>query len=131
MITTRQTIWGIGLAGLAGIAALAASTAANAGHSELRVPAADTFMLGGDQAAPMSVSGTNDGSTSVVILSRVGGKDVMLTTVAPGGRFEHVYGPGQMALIRNLSPDKAAYLSVDFTGSTSSLSMRYALPQKP
>ena len=36
-----------------------------------------------------------------------------------------------MALIRNLSPDKAAYLSVDFTGSTSSLSMRYALPQKP
>ena len=111
-------------------AAALCATAARAGHSELQVPPADTFMLGGDQDAAMMVSGRNSGSTPVAILSRSGGRDVTIATVAPGGSFEHRYAVGEMALIRNLSATSTSTLSVDFTGSAANLSMGYALPQK-
>ena len=111
-------------------AAAMCATAAHAGHSDLQVPPADTFMLGGDQDAAMMVSGRNTGLTPVAILSRTGDKDVTIATVAPGGSFEHRYAVGEMALIRNLSATATSTLSVDFTGSAATLSMRYALPQK-
>ena len=101
-----------------------------AGHSELTVPKADTFLLGGEQRAPMTVSGRNVGKADVTILALTGGKDTPIVAVAPGKTFSHVFAPGQIAAIRNMSPSVDARLSVDFTGSPSSLSMRYALPQK-
>ena len=108
--------------------------AAHAGHSELQVPPADTFLLGGEQQAPMEVSGRNIGQTSVTILARSGtaedAPETTIATVAPGGRFSHSYAPGEIALIRNQSASETARLSVDFTGSPESLSMSYALPQK-
>lgn len=112
------------------VAALALPAAAVASHSNLQVPASDTFLLGGDQATTLKVSGKNVGTTSVVILSRVGDKETVIATVAPGQRFAHDYAVGETALIRNQSTTEPARLSVDFTGSPSSLSMRYALPQK-
>jgi len=103
--------------------------AAFAGHSDLTVPASETFMLGGEQRAAMTVSGRNVGKTSVIVLSRSGGKDTMIATVAPGASFEHSFAIGETALLRNASAAAAAKLSVDFTGAPSDLSMRYAKPQ--
>ena len=108
--------------------------AAHAGHSELEIPPADSFLLGGEQQADMVVSGRNTGQTAVTILAKAGpaedAPETEITTVAPGGSFRHAYTAGQIALIRNQSGSETARLSVDFTGSASSLSMRYALPQK-
>lgn len=101
-----------------------------AGHSGLTVPPGDTFLLGGEQRDVMTVSGKNVGQTQVAILSRSGSTDTEIATVAPGGKFQHRYPVGQIALIRNLSTTREARLSVDFTGSPNNLSMRYALPQK-
>jgi hypothetical protein len=113
---------------LLGLAATASSSIALAGHSELRVPPADTFMLGGEQNAPMTVSGRNSGKTTVVIAARRGSTDATIVTVMPGGTFDHIFALGETALIRNLSTRMTATLSVDFTGSPSDLSMRYANP---
>lgn len=108
--------------------------AALAGHSELEVPPAETFLLGGEQKAPMVVSGRNTGQTGVVILAKADpaedSPETVIATVTPGGSFRHAYAPGEIALIRNQSVSETARLSVDFTGSTSSLSMSYALPRK-
>ncbi len=108
--------------------------AARAGHSELEVPPADTFLLGGEQTAQMVVSGRNTGQTGVVILAKASpaeeAAETVIATVAPGGEFRHAYAPGEIALIRNQSASETARFSVDFTGSASSLSMSYALPQK-
>jgi hypothetical protein len=106
--------------------------AAHAGHSELQVPPADTFLLGGEQRAPMQVSGRNTGTTSVTILASTAADapETMIATVLPGGSFSHSYAPGEIALIRNQSPTETARISVDFTGSAASLTMSYALPQK-
>lgn len=112
------------------LAALALPTAAFAGHSELEVPPADTFLLGGDQSAPMQVKGKNTGRTEVIILARTGETETAIATVAPGARFEHMYATGETALIRNTSTTETARLSVDFTGSPESLSMRYSAPPK-
>ena len=112
------------------VAALALSSAAVAGHSELQVPPSDTFLLGGDQGATMNVSGKNIGRTFVVVLSRKDGVETTIATVAPNVVFNHDYAVGETALIRNQSATEIARLSVDFTGSPSSLSMGYALPQK-
>ncbi|WP_353228589.1 hypothetical protein [Novosphingobium sp.] len=112
------------------LGALVLPTAAFAGHSDLTVPPADTFLLGGDQGAAMAVSGRNVGQTVVVIQSRVGSVDTVIAQVAPGGTFAHDFAVGEVALIANVSTTQAARLSVDFTGSPASLSMRYALPQK-
>ena len=107
--------------------------AAMAGHSELEVPPADTFLLGGEQQARMLVSGRNTGQAGVTILAKAGASEdapeTLIATVAPGGSFSHSYAPGEIALIRNQSTSETARLSVDFTGSPSSLSMSYALPQ--
>ena len=121
MITIRRLGISIAIAGLA-----LAATTANAGHSGLRVPPADTFLLGGDQGSPMMVSGRNVGSTSIAILSRSGGKDVAIATVAPGGTFKHRFEVGETALICNLSKTVESQVSVDFSGSPSSLSMTYS-----
>lgn len=106
--------------------------AAWAGHSELEVPPADTFLLGGEQKADMVVSGRNTGQTTVEVLAVKDGSspEMLIATVAPGASFKHAYGPGQIAMIRNRSANETARLSVDFTGSPSSLSMAYLLPQK-
>ena len=106
--------------------------AAMAGHSELDVPPADTFLLGGEQKADMVVSGRNTGQTTVAVLSATDGSspEVLIATVAPGASFKHAYAPGEIAMIRNQSTSETAHLSVDFTGSPSSLSMAYLLPQK-
>jgi len=112
------------------LAILSVPTAAFAGHSDLQVPPADTFLLGGDQAAAMMVNGRNVGQSAVVILSRTGGKESEIATVVPGAKFEHRFAIGETALIRNPSATATARVSVDFTGAPSSLSMRYALPQK-
>ena len=108
--------------------------AAHAGHSTLEIPPADSFLLGGEQETEMVVSGRNTGQTAVTILAKTGpaedAPETEITTVAPGGSFRHAFAAGQIALIRNQSASEAARLSVDFTGSASSLSMRYALPQK-
>ena len=107
--------------------------AAMAGHSELEVPPADPFLLGGEQRAQMVVSGRNTGQTSVAILAKAGASEeapeTLIATVAPGASFSHSYAPGEIALIRNQSATQSARLSVDFTGSPSSLSMSYALPK--
>jgi hypothetical protein len=96
----------------------------------LQVPPSDTFVLGGEQRTVMKVSGKNVGQTNVVILSRAGTEETVIANVAPGETFAHDYAVGQAALIRNQSSTETARLSVDFTGSPSSLSMRYTLPQK-
>lgn len=109
-------------------------TAVWAGHSELDVPPTDTFLLGGEQKADMVVYGRNTGSTGVTVLAKSGpaedAAETVIATVAPGATFRHAYAPGQIALIRNQSASETAHLSVDFTGSPSSLSMAYAQPQK-
>ncbi|WP_298191301.1 hypothetical protein [Novosphingobium sp.] len=115
------------------VAALAlVPTAAFAGHSELEVPPADTFLLGGEQKADMIVSGRNTGQTTVSVLAATDGSspEILIATVAPGASFKHAYRPGEIAVIRNKSSSETARLSVDFTGSPSSLSMAYLLPQK-
>ena len=115
------------------VAALAlVPTAAFAGHSELEVPPADTFMLGGEQKADMIVSGRNTGQTTVAVFAVKDGSspEVLIATVTPGASFKHAYGPGEIAMIRNQSTSETARLSVDFTGSPSSLSMAYLLPLK-
>jgi hypothetical protein len=106
--------------------------AAQAGHSELEVPPSDTFFLGGEQKADMVVSGRNTGQTTVTVLAAKDGSspEVLVATVAPGASFKHAYAPGEIALIRNASTRETARLSVDFTGSPSSLTMAYLLPQK-
>ena len=68
---------------LIALAATASASIALAGHSDLQVPPADTFMLGGDQGAPMMVSGRNTGATTVVIAARRGSTDTAVATVAP------------------------------------------------
>jgi hypothetical protein len=105
--------------------------AALAGHSELEVRPADTFLLGGEQKAEMIVSGRNTGQTTVTVLAATDGSspEILIATVAPGASFKHAYAPGQIAMIRNASTRETARLSVDFTGSPSSLSMAYLLPQ--
>ena len=78
--------------------------AAMAGHSELQVPPADTFLLGGEQKAEMVVSGRNTGNTGVTILAKAGpaedAPETLIATVAPGGSFRHAYAPGQIGIIR-------------------------------
>lgn len=101
-----------------------------AGHSELTVPKADTFLLGGDQKSPMDVSGKNVGTTPVAITALMGEVETAIAEVAPGQKFAHRFAPGEIAALRNLSPTTEARLSVDFTGSPASLAMRYVLPQK-
>jgi len=112
------------------VAAMALPSIAVASHSNLQVPPSDTFVLGGEQRTVMKVSGKNVGQTNVVILSRAGTEETVIANVAPGETFAHDYAVGQAALIRNQSSTETARLSVDFTGSPSSLSMRYTLPQK-
>ncbi len=102
-----------------------ACTAADAGQSGLRVPPADTFLLGGDQRLPMNVSGRNVGPTAVTVLARSGGRDVAIATVAPGGTFRHQFAVGETALIRNLSATTESQVDVKFSGAMSGLSMRY------
>lgn len=116
---------------LAAAACVLIPAAAHAGHSELEVPPADTFLLGGEQKAPMIVSGRNVGTTGVTILAQTdaGSAETFIAAVAPGGSFRHAYAPGEVALIRNQSARDTARLSVDFTGSPASLSMTYALPR--
>lgn len=111
------------------LGALMLPAALHAGHSELMVPPADTFLLGGDQDGAIAVSGTNRGEIPVEILSQRKEEETLIATVAPGGTFRHVFAAGETALIRNRSDSKTARLSVDFTGSPASLSMRYAQPQ--
>ncbi len=115
---------------LIGVAALVLPSAACAGHGWLTVPPSDTFELGGDHAAPMSVAGKNIGQTAVVILSRSKTGETSIASIAPGGAFAHDFAVGETALIRNTSAASPARLSVDFSGSPSSLSMRYSLPSK-
>ena len=115
---------------LIAVAALVLPSAACAGHSELTVPPSDTFELGGDQAALMSVAGRNVGQTAVVILSRTRTGETSIATVAPGETFAHDFAVGETALIRNASAATPARLSVDFSGSPSSLSMTYSLPPR-
>ncbi len=102
---------------------------AYAGHSGLKVPPAETFLLGGEQRSTMLVTGTNVGSTDVIVLSRVDGTETTIATVAPGAAFKHDFAVGETALIRNTSTTKTARVSVDFTGSPSDLSMSYAKPR--
>ncbi len=104
--------------------------AAFASHSDLQVPPSQTFVLGGDQQAMMKVSGKNIGQTEVVVLSRTGSDETAIATVAAGASFEHEFAIGETALIRNRSSAKTAKISVDFTGSASSLSMSYQPPSK-
>ena len=110
--------------------AVVGSSSAIAGQSDLAVPPADTFLLGGDQTTTMTVKGKNVGRTHVTILSRTANRETIIAHVAPGETFAHSYAVGQTALIRNDSVNKSAHFSVEFTGPRTSLSMRYSLPQK-
>jgi hypothetical protein len=115
---------------LLALTALVLPAAAMAGHSELAVPPAQTFLLGGDQAAAMQVTGRNTGKTEVTILARTGEVETTIAAVAPGTSFVHTFIPGETALIRNASATETARLSVDFTGSPESLSMSYSAAAK-
>jgi hypothetical protein len=51
--------------------------------------------------------------------------------VAPGGKVDATFAPGEMALLRNTSDSRAARLKLKITGDTSSLGMTYsANPQR-
>jgi hypothetical protein len=112
------------------LAIFALPAIALAGHSDLMVPPSDTFLLGSDQGGAMTVTGTNVGKTGVIILARTAAVETKIADVPPGTTFKHSYGVGETALIRNGSSTATARVSVDFTGSPASLSMRYTLPQK-
>jgi hypothetical protein len=113
------------------LALFALPSAAIAGHSELTVPPAQSFALGGDQPKPMMVRGTNLGPSEVAILSRTGTVESLIATVPVGGKFEHSFAQGETALLQNKSTTATARLSVDFDGTPASLSMNYERKPKP
>lgn len=90
----------------------------------------DAFLLGGEQAEPMRVTGRNTGPVPVEVMAETGGKRKSIAIVAPGGRFDHIFAPREIAVIRNASATRQASVKIDLTQRLFNLSMRYQLPQK-
>ena len=115
---------------LAGALLLAAGVpAAQAGEitSNLQIEAGQTFELGGGQEGGFAVTGTNSGPVAVVVLGKAeGAAAVERGTIAPGGKVDAKFGPGEMALLRNTSAQKTARLKLKISGDTSSLGMTYS-----
>jgi hypothetical protein len=99
----------------------ALSTLALAGcgsfHSELTVPAGETFLLGGDQKGAFTARARNAGAVPVTLARRgKTGAVNELGSLAPGQSQTLTFGDGITALVRNRTTE-AAHLSIDLTGS--------------
>lgn len=115
------------LAVAATLAALTSAAQAGQIKSNLQIEAGQTFELGGGQEGGFTVTGTNSGPVSVVVLGKApDGAAAVRGTVAPGGKVEARFAPGEMALLRNTSGSEMARLKLTISGDTSALGMRYS-----
>lgn len=106
---------------------LAGAAQAGTITSGLQIEPGQTFELGGGQEGGFAVSGTNSGPVAVVVLGKLpGAAPVTRGTVAPGGKVDANFAPGEMALLRNTSDSRTARLKLKITGDTSSLGMTYS-----
>lgn len=115
---------GLAAIAIAGAAAFAVSTSA-AINSNLYIPKAETFVLGGKQPGAFTVTGRNRGKVAVEVLARADGEETYLAKIAPGERFKQGFAQGEGALLRNTSDAEQAYVKVRITGTTSNLGMSY------
>jgi hypothetical protein len=125
-LLNRRTLIFALAAGLAGVAQ------AGTINSGLQIEPGQTFELGGGQEGGFVVTGTNSGSVAVVVLGKLpDAAPVARGTVAPGGKVDARFAPGEMALLCNTSDSRTARLKLKITGDTSSLGMTYsANPQR-
>tara|TARA_E500000318_G_C3483773_1_gene181498 strand:- start:154 stop:543 length:390 start_codon:yes stop_codon:yes gene_type:complete len=92
--------------------------------SGLRVPPAQTFVLGGGQRGSFTTAVTNRGSVPATLLLERDGQTSEVATLGPGERAAFRFSPGDAALVRNDDSGTIASLKVEVRGDTN-LSMRY------
>ncbi len=93
--------------------------------SQTQIPAGQTFMVGGEQRAPVRVEGRNSGSVAVDILAQKDGKETLVRRVEPGALFSRTFAAGEQVRVRNVSSSQQAVVNLELTGDTANLSMRY------
>lgn len=113
--------WVVGLA-----LALVAVPVAARGDGTLIGPGR-TFLIGGDQTAPVVVAGVNAGRVPVTLLRARDGREATVRVVAIGERFSETFGAGETALFRNASRDRAT-VRIKLTRELFSSAMRYDRP---
>jgi hypothetical protein len=94
-------------------------------NSTTQIDPGKTFLLGGEQTAPLRVEGRNVGPVPVEILKRKDGSTTAVATVGPGMLFSRTFGAKETVMVRNPSKDQQARVAVEFNRDVSSLSMRY------
>ncbi|MEN0064566.1 MAG: hypothetical protein AAGA48_20625 [Myxococcota bacterium] len=91
-------------------------------RSNLEIPRAQTFELGGRQAEGFELRVENVGKTKVEVLTAAGS----MGTIAPGDVADATVGPNEMARLRNVSGNRSARLKVVYIQAFEGfLGMRY------
>lgn len=115
---------------VAAIAAAIPTTGCQSLRSDLRVPAQETFVLGGDGPA-FRVTATNIGSVAVALVERAAdGTETPRGTLAPGQTAAARFARGAAALVVNATGREARVDARVTGGDASSLGMRY-VPTAP
>jgi hypothetical protein len=107
------------------LSAAATAFSACSGSSLTQIEPGKTFLLGGEQSAPLRVEGRNVGPVPVDILMAKDGVTTPVATVAPGSLFSKTFGAREVVMLRNPSKEQQARVAVEFNRDVSRLSMRY------
>ena len=115
-----------GLIAVGAAASLGLATQAYAGiSSNVYIDPAKSFVLGGAQPGDFTVRGTNRGDVQVEVYVRDGDEDRLISTIAPGERFNAGFLEGEGAILKNTSSSERAHVKVRVTGTTRNLGMGY------
>lgn len=96
-----------------------------ASHSQTLIDPGKTFLLGGEQSAPLRVEGRNVGPVPVEILKQRDGVTTSVASVQPGDLFSRTFGAQEIVMVHNPSTALQARVAVVLTRDVSRLSMRY------
>jgi hypothetical protein len=93
-------------------------------NSNTQIDPGKSFLLGGNQRGAFNVKLANVGDVPVVVyVERAAGRD-SLATLLPGENTDGAFPANSMAVVRNTSGTRMAYVKLVVRGDTD-LSMRY------
>lgn len=113
------------IARVLGCAIIAVLTACASLTSTTIIEPGKAFRLGGGQAGPFDVRGTNIGPVAIVVFSELGGRRDSVLTLAPGAPVDARFPKAAMAIFMNTSTTLPATVAIKVTGDIGSLGMGY------
>jgi hypothetical protein len=99
--------------------------------TQTRIPAGQTFVLGGEQQRELLLEGRNTGPVPLELLRERAGVRSSLAMLAPGQLFSRRFSAGDRILLRNASADQVGIVDAQFDHAPEGLTMRYEAAASP